>query len=130
MRKKICSTCGKIIAEGAQCSCKKTAYIAKNLNKSDEKDPIHSKEWRAKRLQIIKRDNYVCQRCFIKYKLINTEELTVHHILSRKTHPELMFEDYNLVCLCATCNKQLGVKDKLDFEWNTEKYREIDDISL
>ena len=106
MRKKICSRCSKIIGEGTQCSS------------------------REKRSQIIRRDRYVCQRCFIKYKVINTDELTVHHILSRKNHPELMYEDSNLICLCATCNKQLGTKDKLDFEWDAEKYAEINDIIL
>lgn len=131
MRKKICSRCGKIIGEGTQCSCREKAPIRYcNNNYSKRDDEIHSKRWREKRSQIIRRDRYVCQRCFIKYKVINTDELTVHHILSRKNHPELMYEDSNLICLCATCNKQLGTKDKLDFEWDAEKYAEINDIIL
>lgn len=77
-------------------------------------------------MQIIKRDGFLCMRCFIKYNIINSEELTVHHILSRKNYPELMFEDSNLICLCSTCNKQLGTKDKLDFEWTAkEETRDI-----
>lgn len=128
MRKKICSKCGKIIAEGTQCSCKNTTFT-KN-NKKKEKDPIHSTQWRKKRLQIIKRDK-LCMRCFIKYKVINGENLTVHHILSRKNYPELIFDDSNLVCLCETCNKQLGTKDKLDFEWKPDEfYGEVNDFKL
>lgn len=30
-----------------------------------------------------------------------TERLNVHHCLSRKTHPALVFERDNLICLCA-----------------------------
>ncbi|WP_407707511.1 HNH endonuclease [Bacillus mycoides] len=72
--------------------------------------------WKKLRQRIINRD-YFCQRCFYKYQIINTNELTVHHILSRHNHIELMFDEDNLMCLCATCNKQLGTKDKLDFEY-------------
>ena len=72
----------------------------------------------------------MCQRCFIKYKIITCDDLTVHHILSRKHYPELIFEDENLICLCSTCNKQLGTKDKLDFEWDKYKNKEINDIVL
>lgn len=131
MRKKICSKCGKIIYEGTQCSCSKTTFVVNR--KSNEKkvtDPIYTKRWKEKRMQIIKRDSYMCQRCFIKYNIINSNELTVHHILSRKHYPELVFEDENLVCLCATCNKQLGTKDKLDFEWDAKKHKEINSVVL
>lgn len=72
----------------------------------------------------------MCMRCLIKYNLVNTSELTVHHILSRKNHPELVFEDLNLMCLCATCNKQLGTKDKLDFEWDAEEHNKRLEIKL
>lgn len=127
MRKKVCSTCGKIY-EGDRCHCKKATFEIRNNKYSKKDDLIHSTAWRKKRMQIIKRDGFACMRCFIKYNIINSEELTVHHILSRKNHPELMFEDSNLVCLCSTCNKQLGTKDKLDFEWTVNE--EIRDINL
>ena len=117
MRKKICSRCGKIVSENGQCSCKPAPTIKyNNFSKSD--DIIHTKEWRKKRKQILERDRHLCQRCLIKYNILNTSQPTVHHIKSRKNHPELAFEDSNLMCLCDTCNKQLGTKDKLDFEWS------------
>lgn len=75
-------------------------------------------------MQILKRDGHLCMRCYIKYKFLNSEELTVHHIISRKNHPELMYNNENLITLCATCNKQLGTKDKLDFEWDKDRYKE------
>ena len=127
MRKKVCGSCGKIY-EGVRCQCKKTAFEMRNANFSSKDDLIHSTAWRKKRMQIIKRDGFACMRCFIKYNIINSEDLTVHHILSRKNHPDLMFEDSNLVCLCSTCNKQLGTKDKLDFEWTVKE--EVRDINL
>lgn len=119
MRKKICSKCGKIIYENSQCGCK-PAIAAAPRYISDKDDLIHSARWRKKRLQIIKRDHYLCQRCLIKYNILNSDQLTVHHIKSRKNHPELTFEDSNLLCLCDTCNKQLGTKDVLDFEVNVK----------
>ena len=130
MRKKICARCGKIIGEGTQCSCKQSTFTQPRQKKKTEKDEIHTTRWRNKRALIIKRDGYMCMRCFIKYKIINVDDLTVHHIKSRKNHPELTYEDSNLICLCSTCNKQLGTKDKLDFEWDAERYREINEIVL
>lgn len=129
IRKKICSRCGAIIKETEKCQCKIVVNTRSN-NDNKVKDMIYSKEWRSKRLQIIKRDQYVCQRCFIKYNIINSEELTVHHILSRRDYPNLMFEDSNLVCICSTCNKQLGTKNKLDFEWDNSKSTEINEVNL
>lgn len=60
----------------------------------------------------------MCQRCLNKFNLITTQELEVHHIKSRLNYPELAWDDDNLICICATCNKSLGTKDKLDFKWN------------
>lgn len=126
MRKKICGRCGKFIDQDTQCSCKQTTMPNNNKKIRHEKNELHTQRWRKKRLQIIQRDNGMCMRCFIKYNYINTEDLTVHHILSRAKHPELMYEDENLICLCSTCNKQLGTKDKLDFEWDPKKIQTME----
>ena len=124
MRKKICSRCGKFINEGTKCSCAPAIQPKYNNKFSSKDDIIHTQRWRNKRLEIIKRDNFLCQRCLLKYNILNSEQLTVHHIKSRKNYPELAFDNDNLICLCDTCNKQLGTKDKLDFEIqndNTER---------
>lgn len=124
MRKKICSRCGKFINEGTKCSCAPAIQPKYNNKFSSKDDIIHTQRWRNKRLEIIKRDNFLCQRCLLKYNILNSEQLTVHHIKSRKNYPELAFDNNNLICLCDTCNKQLGTKDKLDFEIqndNTER---------
>lgn len=129
MRKKICSKCGAIVNGNEKCTCRPTIVIKQN-NFSKPNDIIHTKEWRVKRKQILERDNFLCQRCLIKYNILNSSQLTVHHIKSRKNYPELSFEDSNLMCLCDTCNKQLGTKDKLDFEWSTNNIEVYRDFTL
>ena len=123
-KKKICS-CGRMISFTETCSCKK------NKNSKELKKQYHEKNnetmkslstvrWRKLRSLIIKRDKGLCQRCFIKYGIINGEDLQVHHIKPRVKYPELMFEESNLITLCRTCNLQLGTNEKLDFEPDIE----------
>lgn len=119
MRKRICSSCGKIIDDKLQkCQCQKDYYKTyKKSEKTIESDKfLRSHTWRKKRERILQRDNHLCQRCLIKYNLLNSEDLTVHHILSREHYPELKLNDDNLITLCRSCNLSLGTSDKLDFE--------------
>lgn len=58
----------------------------------------------------------MCQRCYIKYGIINGDELQVHHIKPRITHPELMYDEDNVITLCKSCNVQLGLNG-IDFDW-------------
>ncbi|HAU85073.1 MAG TPA: HNH endonuclease [Lachnospiraceae bacterium] len=120
MRKKICGSCGKFFNEGTRCECRKAANTEARRNY--ERDPmIGSYRWKKKREFIRRRDNNMCQRCLIKYKLITTTDLSVHHIKSRNHYPELAWDDDNLICVCGSCNSALGTSDKLDFEWNTKQ---------
>lgn len=75
-----------------------------------------TRKWRKFRLTIIDRDNKMCQRCYLKYGIINGEELQVHHIKPRIHFPELMFDEENVITLCKTCNVQLGLNG-IDFTW-------------
>lgn len=119
MRKTICNRCGKYIQQGTTCECKKQAR--REYEKTYERDPLlNSYRWRKKREHIKKRDDYMCQRCLIKFKQVTVDDLEVHHIKSRKDYPELAWEDDNLICVCQTCNLQLSTRNKLDFEWNKE----------
>lgn len=92
----------------------KRDYYRKN---KETLKPLMSKRWSEFRLHIIARDNKMCKRCQIKYGIINSEKLQVHHIKSRIHYPELMYDEDNVITLCQTCNVQLGTSDKLDFEW-------------
>lgn len=115
-RKTTCS-CGRIIKEGSVCECKKEKR--KQYLENWEEDPLlNSYKWKKKRKEIIKRDGGICQRCLLKFGIINSEEIQVHHIKSRKNYPELALNDDNLICVCKTCNLQLGTRDILDFDKN------------
>lgn len=128
-RKIICKYCGKIVIENDDHNCKgkdekrqdynrkKREYYQKN---KETLKPLMSKKWRNFRSLIIKRDNSLCQRCYIKHGIINGDELQVHHIKPRIYFPELMFDEDNVVTLCKTCNIQLGTNG-IDFEWKNEK---------
>ncbi|MFP7230016.1 HNH endonuclease [Bacillus altitudinis] len=72
-------------------------------------------------MSIIERDGGYCQRCMIKYNIITTDKLQVHHIMSHEHYPELKWNESNLATLCRTCNAQLGTKDKLDFNFEIGK---------
>lgn len=120
-KKKFCS-CGKLIETTKSCSCKKTLKNNRNeyqreyykRNKETLK-PLSTVRWKKLRSLVIKRDHGHCQRCSIKYGIINTMNLQVHHIKPRIDFPDLMFEESNLLTLCKTCNLQIGLKE-LDFE--------------
>ncbi len=64
--------------------------------------------WEDKRLNILKRDHYQCQRCLGKFGNVDRIRLkkanTVHHIIELKDAPELMLEDDNLISLCSNCH--------------------------
>ena len=120
-RKKICIRCGKIILENSKC-CTKDTY--KNRRKSEENKKadklLNCKKWRDVRSMVLNRDKHTCQRCLIKYNIINNENLEVHHIKSRLEYPHLVYNLDNLITTCKICNLQLEAKElnhKLDFEW-------------
>lgn len=126
MRKIVCRYCQKIVPESGH-SCIYDNHNRKKYNKyrkdyveknSETIKPLMSVRWRKLRLKIIARDSYHCQRCLIKYGIINGEKIEAHHIKSRLNYPELMFDENNIIAICQTCNVQLGNDDKLDFKWN------------
>lgn len=126
MKKKICS-CGKRIPFNETCSCKnnkndRNKYQKEYYRKNKESlKLLTQKRWRDLRKVIMNRDGNYCQRCSIKFEIIELENLQVHHIKPRVEYPELTFEESNLITLCKTCNLQLGTKGILDFEPNERK---------
>lgn len=118
MSRKVACSCGKIIPEGSQCSCKKEARrnYSREYQRNDKNNPLKTTRWTKLRKSILKRDGYLCQRCLHKYGIANSSELQGHHIKSRRDYPELVFDSENILTLCGTCNRQLGTDNKLDFE--------------
>lgn len=121
-RKKICPNCGKLINSDSFCECRKkdkNEYM-KQYQQNNSGDPIKSRRWKKFREHILERDNHLCQRCLLKYHVLNSNDLQAHHIKSRRDFPELTFDKNNVLTLCKTCNLQLGTSNKLDFELRQE----------
>ncbi len=53
-------------------------------------------------MEIIKRDNYECQKCKEKVKYSKAD--CVHHIIHLKDNPYLALESSNLISLCNECH--------------------------
>ncbi|MEH7613868.1 HNH endonuclease [Gottfriedia acidiceleris] len=119
-RKSIC-ICGKIV-EGSvsNCICKKRTRV-KTAAEIERNKVLTTTNWRNFRKSIIQRDGAVCQRCLIKYQMINSSSLEVHHVKPRINYPELTFERSNCVTLCKLCNTQLGKKEQLDFNYEVKE---------
>lgn len=71
-----------------------------------------SSEWKDKRRQILRRDNYECQRCKREGRF--SRATTVHHIKHLIDYPELALDDENLESLCDACHN-LEHPEKLKF---------------
>ena len=91
MRKKVCKSCHKVVPESGH-ECAYDDYNRKQYNKyrkdyieknKETIKPLMSTRWRKMRSRIIARDSFHCQRCFIKFGIINGESLEAHHIKSR-----------------------------------------------
>lgn len=118
---KVCGSCGKTIPFNSDCECRKDIRNSRGKYREDNKD-LMTYRWNQKvRPMIIKRDNGHCQRCLIKFNVLNSSDITVHHIKSRLNYPELTWEEDNLITLCMSCNNQLGTSDKLDFKWKIKE---------
>ena len=59
--------------------------------------------WLNKRADVLRRDNYECQRCKSKGKFSKAE--CVHHVKHLKDRPDLALVDSNLISLCNTCHQ-------------------------
>lgn len=124
MRAKVCHSCSKIIELGTVCECKKNRNnYQKNYyqkNKSQLKD-LHSVRWRKLRTHVLNRDGNLCIRCLYKFDVVTKKQLQAHHIKSRLDFPELTFDESNIVCVCKQCNLELGITNKLDFDYEINK---------
>lgn len=108
---------GKVIPLGTKCKCI-IRTVPRAKREPNEVDMLrNTRRWRKLRKKIIERDGCVCQRCLIKHETITTSDLSAHHIKPASKYIELFFDESNLICLCMTCNKQLGTKEQLDFDY-------------
>jgi len=62
--------------------------------------------WKSLAKSILLRDDYTCQRCGLKNKLV------VHHIKKWSRYPELRFEPTNLLTVCEVCHRKIHSRRK------------------
>jgi len=71
-----------------------------NQNFSSVKDFYESLEWKNTRIEVLKRDKYICQCCG------SQASRNVHHLNSPMFSPELSLDPKNLIVLCDECHKK------------------------
>lgn len=85
----------------------------------------HTRTWKRKREDILKRDHYECQRCLGRFgkvaKTKITKANTVHHIKELEVFPHLALEDDNLISLCHDCHDI--IHGRTPFKINKKKKR-------
>ena len=95
-----CSRCGKIHPKGYVCQVEKKRY-----KYSYKESRLRSKSaWTEKSKQIREDANYLCEVCKDK-GIYNYRNVEVHHILKLRDRPDLLLDNYNLVCLCKDCHR-------------------------
>lgn len=84
------------------------------MTEKEAKAFYNSGKWKAKRIDILKRDHYECQDCVQRLKGASEKGITlhgddrkirsakeVHHIKELKEYPDLGLDDDNLRSLCT-----------------------------
>jgi len=99
---KSCQYCGRIHEKSFDCGRK-----PKKIQYSNEKTGFRSTyAWTEKSKKIRKRDRYICQCCIRKYpgteRIINYEDIEVHHIEPLEEDYECRLDNENLISLCRT----------------------------
>lgn len=113
--------CGQKHPIGTECPNK---YKYKRENSSEENKIVNkfytSKSWREKREEIKSLDKGLCQRCLIKFGIVTTERLEIHHIEPLTVKWEKRLQNNNLITLCIQCHRWIDIKNngRLDFEWS------------
>ena len=102
--KKACPYCGKIHDKKHICDQKPLPMFRGRKNPGREDIFRWSYDWKQKRIEIMKRDRYLCRACLNllpgTVKRLNNEELSVHHIRPVKINWEQRLDNGNLITLC------------------------------
>lgn len=77
-------------------------YIHGNYEPPDE---WHTPEAKATKVRIIQRDNRLCACCKTPKR-----KIVIHHLYSRNTHKDLIYNDLNLILLCNDCHVEFHNK--------------------
>lgn len=73
-------------------------FSTKRKKEKKKSKSTGTKEYKAFRAKILKRDNYKCTQCG------SENELEVHHIKEKCNYPELLMVEDNVITLCKECH--------------------------
>lgn len=107
MRAKLCAEagCSKVVPYGQRyCEVHKARHMEQDAReysarwaKASRAGDYHSARWREMKRRAVEAHPF-CAMCGEK------ERLEVHHIRSVRLHPELMFDESNMMVLCHACH--------------------------
>ncbi len=88
-------------------------YKRRTPHKRDyNRDPFYqSKEWKAKRKEIVKRDEHLCQACKRLGRVTTGKYMTVDHIVPIKRGGNRL-DSSNLQLLCKKCHDTKSATEK------------------
>lgn len=105
--------------------------LIKDCIRKDDMHPFYVNEkWKKKRLEIMQRDHFECQKCRGrgKIKILKSnsshrdQRAYVHHIRHLKDYPELALTDSNLVTLCFSCHEEEHIDERNLFRKNKKGF--------
>lgn len=98
---KSCSKCGKVHPKGYVCQHK---CVEASVRNSEADRFRNTQTWRNKAIDIKKRDFYLCRVClrgdYNTINRLNSNRLSVHHIIPLKNDFGKRLDDDNLITLC------------------------------
>lgn len=104
---KSCSYCGRIHDSKSWCKQKRDAEQRRWKNRKSKRavDFRNTNAWKNKREDVKRRHNYMCVCCTHNLKgtldVLNTEDLSVHHITPIEEDYDLRLDDTNLITVCG-----------------------------
>ena len=94
---KACSRCGKIHKQG---QCTSPSLPRYERQRTSEADRFRNRKvWQRKAKEILERDYHCCRVC-LSAGIINSNDLSVHHIIPLASDFDKRLDNENLVTLC------------------------------
>ena len=87
------SRCGGIHKPGEKCRA------VRDYKQTDERKLRNKYSWASKSKEIRHKAMNLCELCKLE-DVYTYDNLEVHHIYPLKTHPKLLLDNNNLICLC------------------------------
>lgn len=92
-------------AKGREFAKKKKEEKSKKKKSVDYSELLKDPRWQKRRLEIMQRDNFTCQKC--GNGLTSGVPLNVHHYVYHKGYLPWEYPDKDLITLCRDCHHKL-----------------------